>query len=115
MAKSKDKTSYRLFANSVCDENVEFAKSKRFNRITTEYLLIYTSETVKGWPEITDNNINILTDKDRQWLFDCNMELIAEELAKRSEKFGIDMDIAVAELEKALSQEKESLSGQQEK
>ena len=80
-----------------------------------EYLLIYTSETVKGWPEITDDNINILTDKDRQWLFDCNMELIAEELAKRSEKFGIDMDIAVAELEKALSQEKESLSGQQEK
>ncbi len=109
--KNKSKTQYRLYANSISDNNVEFAGEQRFSLITPDYLLIYTTDKVKGWPEITDDNIYVLTERDRKWLFECNMELIAEEIAERGGRFGIDMEKAIEELENALKREKESLSG----
>lgn len=113
MNKTKNKTAYRLYANSVEDETLKKAQKLRFNRITPGYLLVYTTKEIKDWPEITDENVNILTGADRQWLFECNMELITEEMARKSGSFGVDMHKAIAELENALIREKEKISEQQ--
>ena len=104
---TKRKIHYRLYANNVTDETVGIAESGRFSRITADYLLVYTKTKMKDWPEITDDNVSILTNADRKWLFECNMELIAEEMSKTENNFGVDMQRTIDELEKALNRERE--------
>lgn len=109
MAKEKNKTQYRLYAHSVDDDGIRYAQNVRFGRITREYVLVYVPTRISGWPEITDDNVKILNADDQKWLLHCNMELIAEEMAKQSSEFGVDMKNAIDELEKALKAEKEVL------
>lgn len=104
---AKKKIQYRLYANNVTDFNITIAEKNRFNRITADYLLVYTPDKMKNWPEITDDTVNILTDTDRKWLFECNMILISEEMAKEGSDFGVDMQRTIDELEKALKRERE--------
>lgn len=110
MAKKDNKTQYRLYAHSVDGEAVTYAQNVRFGRITRDYVLVYVDAKLSGWPEITDENVNILTANDRAWLFNCNMTLISEEMAKKSSEFGVDMGNAIEELEKALKAEKDKLT-----
>lgn len=114
MAKEKTKTQYRLYAHSVDDDSISYAQNVRFGRITRDYVLVYVPAKLSGWPEITDENINILAANDRKWLFNCNMTLISEEMAKKSSDFGVDMSNAIEELEKALKAEKEKLTNEQQ-
>lgn len=110
MAKKDNKTQYRLYAHSVDTESVKYAQNVRFGRITRDYVLVYVMANLASWPEITDENVNILTANDRAWLFNCNMTLISEEMAKKSSEFGVDMGNAIEELEKALQAEKDKLT-----
>lgn len=114
MAKEKTKTQYRLYAHSVDDDSIRYAQNVRFGRITRDYVLVYVPAKLSGWPEITDENVEIITAKDRKWLFNCNMTLISEEMAKKSSDFGVDMSNAIEELEKALKAEKEKLTNEQQ-
>ena len=97
---------YRLYAMPVKNENIQDAQTERFSRITPEYVLIYTRHVKKDLPEITDKNIKVLSDSDRQWLSDCNMALIGEEVSRGSNEFVAEMSRKIAELEKALVKEK---------
>lgn len=114
MAKEKTKTQYRLYAHSVDNDSLRYAQNVRFSRITRDYILVYVETKLSGWPEITDENINILAANDRKWLFGCNMTLISEEMAKKSNEFGVDMSNAIEELEKALKAEKAKLTNEQQ-
>lgn len=113
MAKEKNKTRYRLYAHGVDADGVRYAENVRFGRITREYILVYVPIRISGWAEITDDTVKIISAEDKAWLLNCNMELIAEEMAKKTSEFGVDMKNAIAELEKALKAEKEGLLNEQ--
>ena len=107
MSRKKINKRYRLYAMKVTPENMSLAHQERFARITPEYVLVYTKHKHTVFAEITDENVKILSDKDRQWLMDCNMALIAEEVVNGKNDFVAEMSVKIAELEKALVREKE--------
>ena len=100
---------YRLYAMPVNADNMEMAQKERFSRITPEYVLIYVKRRISDFPEITDKNIDIMSDKDRQWLSDCNMALIGEEVTRGRNDFLSDLSVKITELERALVREKEQV------
>lgn len=104
-----EKKHYRLYVQRTTIEHTAGIHNERFNRITQEYIFVYTMREMNGWAEITDENANVLSQQDREWLFGCNMVLIAEEMKDKNNKFGVDMNTVIEELEKALQKERNLL------
>ena len=92
---------------AVNTDSMALAQKERFARITPEYILVYVKRRMTGLPEITEKNTDIMSDKDRQWLRDCNMALIGEEVAHGRNDFISEMSRKVEELERALVRQKE--------
>lgn len=103
------KKKYRLYAMNVSEESMAIAQDERFSRITPRYVLVYAKRKHPEWggAEITEQDISILTPADRRWLTDCNMALIATEISDNRSSFVSNLEIKIAELEKALIREKE--------
>lgn len=73
----------KLFALMYSTENVDYAATHRFARVTPDYILIYTNKTRLKPPtgkaaEIKKDDLNALTRLDEAWLFDCGITLLAE-------------------------------------
>lgn len=87
MAKKKvKKTAYRLFALPMSAEAVQTAQNERFSRVCAGYALIYTTNSIKGGVEISEEESRKrLSPVETEWLFDCNTAILADEM-KRSEK-----------------------------
>lgn len=86
---SKIVRKYRLFALPYSLENVDFASSFRFSRVTPEYILIYAQRTrmkpTDGKAvEVRETDITRLSKKDEEWLFDCGMSLFADIAASQN-------------------------------
>ena len=82
-----EKTTYRLYCLDITEKNIEYASQVRFSRITPNYILVYIpDEILKGAVEITDKEVNELTETDTKWLQDVNMVLIAEEIKGQSKE-----------------------------
>lgn len=91
---SKKIQKYRLFAMNYALENVDFASSFRFSRVTPEYILIYTQRKRLNPPvgkaiEVKEDDISLLTKLDEAWLFDCGISLFAD-IATRQRKEDVD-------------------------
>ena len=91
---SKKDQKYRLFAMNYALENVDFASSFRFSRVTPEYILIYTQRKRLNPPvgksiEVKEDDISLLTKLDEAWLFDCGISLFAD-IATRQRKEDVD-------------------------
>lgn len=74
---------YRLFALVYSLENVNYASSFRFTRVTPEYILVYTQRSrikppVGRVAEVKENDIALLSKMDEAWLFDCGISLFAD-------------------------------------
>lgn len=102
------KISYKLYALDANKDGVEAASRERFSRITPFYALVYVSgEPPEGAVEITRSETHRLSEKDEQWLLDCNTAILAEEMKKHESEIAADMKERLERLEKALRAEKE--------
>ena len=105
------KVKYRLYALPLTEENVRKAESKRFSRITVDYVLIYNAGLLRGGVEITEAEAYRLTEAERRWLRDCNLALIAEKTRENMGGVLQSLSEKVNALEEALKKQKEIEEG----
>ena len=98
---------YRLYAMPYTLETAQDAEKERFSRVTADYVLIYTAKRRKNCAEITEAEAHRLSKAERQWLFDCNTALLAEDAKKRSGDIMKNLSDMVDRLETALAAQKE--------
>ena len=99
---------YRLYAMPVNAKSVDMAQNERFSRATAWYVLIYTdSDTApENSVEIDENEVNRLSSADRDWLLECNMELIVEDAKAREKEIAQSIGEKIKQLEIALESAK---------
>jgi adenine C2-methylase RlmN of 23S rRNA A2503 and tRNA A37 len=76
---------YILSALELNSENIELACSKRFQRITSDYILVYDESIPDGGVEISARDLKALSEQDSEWLAKCNMILINEFVEQHAE------------------------------
>lgn len=103
---AKKKVTYRLFALPLSAETVALAQKERFSRVCAGYALIYTNGSIKGATEIKEEQCGLLNKTESEWLFDCNMVIIAEEAKRNEKKILESLSHRVTALEAALAEEK---------
>ena len=114
--RKKKKKVYKLYAFNVNEQTIEYAKRERFARITPRYILIYKDkEIIEGEVLcpciiIRESEINHLTEADKSWLFNCNLNIIAEEASKNEDVLLQNLSDTIEKLEKALDEEAKKLS-----
>lgn len=67
---------YLLSAMELTSENINIACSKKFQRITQDYILVYDEDVPEGAVEITAKDIKALSEQDAEWLQTCNMTIL---------------------------------------
>lgn len=101
---------YRLFAMNYAVENVDYASSFRFARVTPKYILIFAQRKRLNPPngkagEVKEDDISLLTELDVAWLFDCCASVYAD-IALENEKESVyRLSDMVNRLEEALETE----------
>lgn len=104
------KTVYRLYALAYNEESVKAAMVNRFSRISGGYVLLYTdAEELENSVEIGEADAYRLNPREREWLKECDLAILAEEVKANAEKIAEDMRRRVARLEAALREEQEKL------
>lgn len=100
---------YRLWAAATDEDSIKAAETERFSRVGVAYVLIYARKKPESgkWAEITDENVNVLNAAEAQWLWDCNVTLIAEETAKNREAIMESVNEKLEKLEAALKRQRE--------
>ena len=101
------KKTYRLYALPLTAKNIATAAERRFARVTTRYVLIYSAEEVDGGAEIGESEISRLTVGDADWLTDCNLILLAEDAKGREAEIAGSLEKRLDAFEQALKAEKE--------
>jgi hypothetical protein len=103
----------RLFALPYSTENVGYAASFRFARVTPGYILIYTDKSRAKPPNgrgvrVAKQDLHRLTKQDEAWLLDCAMTLLVEHTRESDAKRLSDMvDDLEVELERVMKDEPE--------
>ena len=106
--------SYKLYALPLTNENIALAADKRFSRATPVpapgYVLVYTdNEKPRGAHEIKDNDAELLTVADKQWLFDSGIALLAEEIEMQKPQILADLNERIDSLRSELEKETQRL------
>lgn len=106
---------WRMYAMRPTDENVRLAIEERFHRITTKYILIYTGKKYEqdDIAEISQTNIEALSKDDREWLDNCNLELLHEFQENHMETIQQAQVDFLREFQHELEQEQERLNGRE--
>ena len=103
------KKTYELFAFHYSDKAVEEAMRHRFNRITSRYVLVYDEVDNLNTDNIiyhiiNEDEIGYLSDSERIWLLECNIQIITEESLNKQDEilasFGKKLDLLEQELKK---------------
>lgn len=76
---------YLLSAMELTSENINVACSKRFQRITSDYILVYDEDIPEGAVEITAKDLKALSEQDSEWLARCNLTLLSELAEKHAD------------------------------
>lgn len=104
------KKEYRLYALKVDRKSIEAAMRERFNRITPDYILVYTDGKQPEHSIIMEeDDSKRLNDADVRWLLDCNVVIIAEEMKRREPELSEKISERIDALEAALRAEKEKM------
>lgn len=96
---------YILSALEVTSDNIEIACSKRFQRITQDYILVYDEDIPDGAVEITAKYIKELSEQDAEWLARCNMILLNEFAEKHVDSQKKSLQDFFHELDENIKQE----------
>ena len=99
------KPSYKLFAMEATYENVLVATKEKYYRITADYILVYSAgEAPENSVEFTDDDSVRLSDSEMQWLFDINVELLQEQIAKETPQIVERLSAYLSQLEKGVTE-----------
>lgn len=106
--------SYKLYALPLTNENITLAADERFSRATPApapgYVLVYTgNEKPHGAHEIKENDAELLTVADKQWLFDCGVAILAEEIEMQKPEILADLNARIDSLRSELEKETQRL------
>lgn len=93
---------YDLYALPINETNLESVSNERFGRITRDYALIYSQSAPRDSVKLTDDDAYRLTAGDKQWLRDCNIAIIAEEMQENEADICSILSEQIDELEKRL-------------
>jgi len=96
---------YILSALEVTSDNIEIACTKRFQRITSDYILVYDEDIPEGAVEITANYLKELSEQDAEWLARCNMILLNEFSNKHADAQKKSLQDFFHELDENIKQE----------
>lgn len=97
---------HRIYAMRVTEENVRWAAAERFQRITPDYLLVFSlRRKPKRAAAITEREAGALSKGDLKWLEDCGIVLVAEAMAQKQAETGARMKEMTERLETALEEE----------
>lgn len=97
---------YRLYAMKITQENISYAISQRFNRITSKYILVYkTGSAGKGAVEIKNSDLKRLTLTDEKWLLTCNITILQEEALRTAPQTAQYLNDMIDKLEIALEEQ----------
>lgn len=96
---------YILSALEVTSDNIEIACTKRFQRITSDYILVYDEDIPEGAVEITANYLKELSEQDAEWLARCNMILLNEFSNKHADTQKKSLQDFFHELDENIKQE----------
>lgn len=100
--KAEDKI-FRLYALSAKEPSEGLAARHRFVRITPKYSLVYTAEErPENSVEIGPESLYRLSPEDKQWLTDCVVVMLAQDVSRKEAERLAQLGEKVAELEKAL-------------
>lgn len=113
MSETKKKK-YNLYALRNNEQNMELAGKHRFSRVTAKYVLIYAEDlgiidecSTSSYIIIRESDTNRLTERDREWLYSCNLTIIFEEAAKHEDVILNNINDTLNKLEEALQSEAE--------
>ena len=107
MANDAKKT-YRLYVLPMDADGLRTAGKERFYRVTPGYVLIYTDAEISGkHAEMTQNELHRLSHGDSEWLRDCNIVLVAEEMRAHEREIAESMSKRLDAMEAALKAEAE--------
>lgn len=118
MAGNKRKKKYQLYLMATNEENIELAREQRFNRINGRYILIYTDDLLPTGQSahyhiIDEKETAHLSDSEKVWLLEANVQIIAEETEKRQDELLKKINKRISTLEKELEKESEKLEQRQ--
>lgn len=100
----------KLYALAYNEESVKAAMGERFSRISGDYVLLYTDADAPGnGVEIGEADAYRLNAREREWLRECNIVILAEAVKANAEKIAEEMRERVERLEGALREEKKKL------
>lgn len=121
--RKKRKTRYNLYLLAANKENIEVAREYRFNRINSRYILVYTNELLRdelmhmlpsaNYHIIDQKETEHLSDAEKVWLLEANVQIIAEETEKNQKEFLKKINERISRLEKELAIESEKLEQRQ--
>lgn len=99
------KPSYKLYAMEATYDNVLVATKEKYYRITADYILVYSAgEAPENSVEFTDDDSVRLSDSEMQWLFDINVELLQEQIAKETPQIVERLSAYLNQLEKGVTE-----------
>lgn len=94
---------FRLYALSAKEPSEDVATKYQFVRITPKYSLVYTAdEQPENSVEIGMESLYRLSPEDKQWLTDCVVVMLAQDVSRKEAECLAQLGEKVAELEKAL-------------
>ncbi len=114
MADDKKKK-YCLYLMANNGKNRETATRERFNRINGRYILVYSDKLSTMIPKsnyhiISEDEIGHLSDAEKVWLLEANVEIIAEETAKKQDEMLKSFSERISRLEHELEIESAKIS-----
>lgn len=106
----QSKVKYCLFAIPYSEEAQEEARKHRFNRINSRYILIYDRDEqvyskIEVYHIIDKSEIGFLSEAEKKWLFDCNVQIINEISADKQDEILKSFSMKLEQLEKELEKE----------
>lgn len=100
---------YKLYAFPYSHEAVDEAVKHRFNRINIRYVLVYEEPDklitdTSLYHIINEDETGYLSDSEKAWLLECNIQIITEESLKKRDdilaSFSEKLDLLEQELKK---------------
>lgn len=110
------KKKYSLYLLSSSPENIQEAMKYRFNRINQKYVLIYADNLLGMLHEshyhiIDEKETRYLSDSEKVWLLEANVQIIAEESEKKQQEILNSLGERISRLEEELEKESEKIKG----
>ena len=104
------KTVYRLWAVVYTNESEKLLETEKYSRlnVSEQYFLVYSARKPKGelvMTEIREADAKLLSEAERRWLYECNLEILAAEARLRKKDILRDLRLKVGALEDALREQ----------